>query len=142
LLALVVLSDPAYRQQLGRRGPQQQTLQAPDFPPLPSLLGPIDATLERVDGRLDLVPADVLPRRNQRRCRHRRSLPRCLRSARTGRPYPAASRAHVSLVLIPGLSPGPSLLGQSSPRTPCAGRAAPRWERRAGVTSFLQAVCR
>src|SRR5262249_43879628 len=120
LLALVVLSDPAYGQQLGRRGPQQQTLQVSNSPPLPLLLGPIDATLERVDLRLDLVPASVLPRRNQRRETHRRSLPRCLRSARTDRPYPAVSRAHVSVLLIPRLSPGPSLLGPSSPRAPCA----------------------
>ncbi len=63
------------------------------------------------------------------RCKHGHGcpcpLPRRLRDTVTGRLHPAASSAHVSLVLIPGLSPGRSLLGQSHPDLPCAGRAAP-----------------
>ena len=93
--------DAAYRQQLGRRGPQRQTLQALDFPPLPLLFSPIDATLERVDLRLDLGPRDVLPRCNPWRLgKHLRSLPCCVRSARSNRLHPPASRAHVSRFLL------------------------------------------
>jgi hypothetical protein len=80
------------------------------------LFSPIDATLECVDLRFDLTPKDALPRRNRRYpCGCHRSLPRCRCSTLIDHLYPVANSAHVSLVLVPGLSPGPSLLGQSLP---------------------------
>src|SRR5947209_13765096 len=60
----------------------------------------------------------------------------CESTALTGHLYPTANRAHVGVILIPGLSPRRLLLGQSHHGLPCARRAAPWWERRVVVTSF------